>query len=328
VIGGNGSSDTHFFFTLEQSAKSDAQEPVEFELASSELTDVEVAKNELTTPELSASLDANVTSPLVEMEKLFEPSAYAELPPIVDWKAIDAAVARSKQVRRPLNSKIAAKTNTNSEQSVAMNDAAGSSLESGGESSMPSAKSGGVTFFGSRAAGKKFVFVVDASGSMTSMNGIRWKTATDELLRSLNELTTGAEYFVICFNAVEYPIFNHYPPNNKYLKNEPQTLRLVQNWIAGFRPGGTTLPSRALQMAITMKPDAIFLLSDGELRDDSIWMLRNVNRDLLTGEARIPIHTILLMSAYGHFTLETIAHENRGEFRSITMEQWLAARIP
>ncbi len=125
---------------------------------------------------------------------------------------------------------------------------------------------------------------------------------------------------------VEYPIFNHYPPNNKYLKNEPQTLRLVQNWIAGFRPGGTTLPSRALQMAIAMEPDAIFLLSDGELRDDSIWMLRNVNRDLQTGKARILIQTILFMSDYGRFTLETIAHENRGEFRSITSEQWLAAR--
>jgi hypothetical protein len=157
------------------------------------------------------------------------------------------------------------------------------------------------------------------------MKGVRWTTATQELLRCLNDLVTDAEFFVICFDFSEHPIFNNYPPRNRYLKNDQKMLSSVQHWITGLQLGGNTLPARALRIAIDMKPDSIFLLSDGKIKDNSIELLRIMNRNRETGQVLVPIHTILLMSTEGQFQLQTIAAENNGKFRNVTYEEWLAA---
>lgn len=196
----------------------------------------------------------------------------------------------------------------------------GDGSSSGTDSSGSSSK--GASFFGSYAHGKRFVFIVDSSSSMI---GLRWQTATDELLRAINDLPTGTEFFVICFDYTAHPVFNMYPPNNQFLLNDEPTFVRVQNWIRSFRTGPETWPSKALQMAIQMQPDAIFLLSDGVIRDNSITVLRAINHSQDTSEPIVPIHTILLLSPMGQVPLETIAVENGGTFRNVTLEELMNA---
>jgi hypothetical protein len=175
------------------------------------------------------------------------------------------------------------------------------------------------TFFGTAVAGKKFIFVVDSSRSMT---GARWRLATFELMRSLHELMSDTEFFVICFDETDHSVFNQGASKN-FLVNDPKTLERTQRWIESLILGRGTFPRSALAKAVKMAPDAIFLLSDGVIQDDSIWMLRNFNHDKKTGQPIVPIHTILLLSPLGRQPLEMIANENGGTFKDITLEDLL-----
>jgi len=175
------------------------------------------------------------------------------------------------------------------------------------------------SFFGTDVTGKKFVFVVDSSRSMT---GPRWRVASYELMRSLHELMSDTEFFVICFDLTDHSIFSR-SETQKFLVNDPKTLRRAQSWLESLELGRGTFPSSALAKAVKMAPDAIFLLSDGVIQDDSIWMLRNVNHDKKTGQPIIPIHTILLLSPMGRQPLEVIAAENGGTFKDITLDDLL-----
>lgn len=176
--------------------------------------------------------------------------------------------------------------------------------------------SDGASFFGTRASGKRFVFVVDSS---SSMNGLRWDTATRELMRSINDLFSDTEFFVICFDTQPHPVLSMFPPKNKYLKNDEATIQRVHRWVRSRVTGADTWPATSMAMAIRMQPDAIFLLSDGVIKDHTVALLREINRDPTTHQVLVPIHTVLLLSPYGRMPLETIANENEGTFRQIDL---------
>jgi hypothetical protein len=70
--------------------------------------------------------------------------------------------------------------------------------------------------------------------------------------------------------------------------------------------------------ALILDPDAIFLLSDGELQDNTVSLLRvwNVDReDSYGAHSKIPIHTISLgPPGGGQRMMKRIAEDNDGEF--------------
>ena len=89
----------------------------------------------------------------------------------------------------------------------------------------------------------------------------------------------------------------------------------------GYQP--TTTDFRTTFSKIKdLKPDAIFLLSDGEIRDNTLSELQIYNHEIDDqGKNRtlIPIHTVLLHSNVGFMTLKLIADENDGVFTPVTM---------
>ena len=171
----------------------------------------------------------------------------------------------------------------------------------------------GASFFGIGAGGDKFVFILDSS---RSMEGKRWSYAVMELIRSIKDLGPDQKYFVICFDFNSHPIFDLAPPHNEYITASSRMLVKVRSWLRAHKLGYETRPSSALQIAIDMKPDAIFLLSDGEIRDDSRARLMTINRDA-DQKPLIPIHTVHLFSQDGKEALEKIAEENGGTFREV-----------
>ncbi|MCA9160067.1 MAG: hypothetical protein KDA72_17155, partial [Planctomycetales bacterium] len=80
--------------------------------------------------------------------------------------------------------------------------------------------------------------------------------------------------------------------------------------------GRATMPAEALQVALSLNPDAVFLLSDGELQDESLLMLRMINAPNSTTR-QIPIHTISLFSGEGWWTLQQIAADSGGSFTPV-----------
>ena len=171
----------------------------------------------------------------------------------------------------------------------------------------------GASFFGTNAYGNRFVYVLDSS---TSMMGQRWKYACDELLRSLSSLEMDQQFFIICFDLDTTLLFDVPPGRAKFLTVDDITMRRVRGWLRSRQLGPSTRPAEALRLALDFSPDAIFFLSDGELRDASRSMLRKIN-GYETGGPQIPIHSIHLFSEDGRETLEMIAMENDGTFTHI-----------
>ena len=175
-----------------------------------------------------------------------------------------------------------------------------------------SAVAGEATFFGARAYGNKFVFVIDAS---TSMEGYRWNRAVGELLSSIGRLADGAEFFIIAFHYEPIPIDVSRSMNKTFLVKGKSSVVQCRRWLRQLTLAPQTMPATSLQMAMDFQPDAIFLLSDGELRDNSLSLLRRENQK--DGKPIIPISSIHLFSNDGRETLETLAKENGGSFTAV-----------
>lgn len=175
----------------------------------------------------------------------------------------------------------------------------------------------GASFFGTYAEGNRFVYVLDSS---RSMSGDRWTYACNKLVDSVRALSSHQEFFVLCFDAETTYLFNVKPANAAFVQASKGVSVRVQRWLRGRSTdlGPSTMPAEALMVAMGMKPDAIFLLSDGELRDNSLLMLREVRRfGQLSNEAFPPIHSVHLFSPQGRATLELIASESGGTFTHI-----------
>ena len=77
--------------------------------------------------------------------------------------------------------------------------------------------------------------------------------------------------------------------------------------------GGGTLPAEAMLKAISLKPDAIWLLSDGIFGEHACDVIGNANRG-----SRISIHTIAFYDNQGEAQLKRIAGENNGKYRFVS----------
>ncbi len=175
-------------------------------------------------------------------------------------------------------------------------------------------KKSGAAFFGAYAEGKRFIFVLDSSRSM--LQDDRWTYACNQLIDSLNGLQPEQEFYVICFDIQTSYLFNIPPSRVQYFKPDDKTLPRVKRWLRSHELGRATMPGEALQNALALHPDAIFLLSDGELQDNSVGMLRTIN-GFSSNYRQIPIHTVHLFSDEGRETLKLIARENSGTFTPV-----------
>jgi Mg-chelatase subunit ChlD len=159
-------------------------------------------------------------------------------------------------------------------------------------------------FYGIEAEGSKFVFVVDMSGSMS---GKRFRRARTELCQTLEHLAPTQTFFVILFNDLPSLM-----PSLGLAAVSPSNLQLVDAWLKQVECQGGTDPLPALLMALAMKPDAVFLLSDGKFDRE---LARAVSQ--LELRDRIPVHTIGFVSRKGEPMLRAISEISGGTYRYV-----------
>ena len=133
-----------------------------------------------------------------------------------------------------------------------------------GDNKIPSNEAGTVaSFFGATATGNRFVYVLDISGSMNRRGGRRFARARDELLRSIRELKPTQEFYVLLYSSSTILMTNE-SKNQGFRFATADQKETTENWLKRVRPKGGTEPQDALAIAGTMKPDAVFFLSDGD----------------------------------------------------------------
>lgn len=157
------------------------------------------------------------------------------------------------------------------------------------------------SFYGVRAPGTFFVFVIDASGSMADAD--RWLRVQQELRRTLARLQFPQRYLVIFYNDQAWPMPGGLPAS----ASRSSTARTLA-WVRNTLPEGPTDPRAAMTMALGLRPDAVFLLSDGEYPDGVVADVIRAN------EAPIPVHCIDLSGGAAGDDLKQIATHSGGRY--------------
>lgn len=168
-----------------------------------------------------------------------------------------------------------------------------------------------VGFFGSSSEGQSFVFIVDRSGSMGDEG--RFNRAISELVKTINSLKPHQTFFVYFFSDETIGLFGALQAT-ALIPATPQNKSRAIRWIKSkIKPGGQTDPEFALQEALLLKPDVIYLLTDGVFDDPDfiVAMVRNRNAQGTT------VHTIALKDESGRECLEQIAKQNKGTYRFV-----------
>lgn len=165
----------------------------------------------------------------------------------------------------------------------------------------------GVSFFGTRSKGKRFVFVIDKSGSMNNQG--RLGKAKRELIATLRSLKPEARFMVYFFDQGAEPM-----PVTSMMAATPENIAWAARWIEGRGVGGSTDPRDALRFTFNLKPDTVWLLTDGQFADDDevLKQIRTANSN-----AAIRINTVAFKDKSGEAVLKQIAAENDGSYRFV-----------
>jgi hypothetical protein len=157
------------------------------------------------------------------------------------------------------------------------------------------------SFFGVRAQGQLFVFVVDCSGSMA--DDARLVRAKAELRRAVGALRWPQRYLVVFYNDRAWPMPGGIPATPGV-----ETRSRFTNWLDRIDAEGETDPRGAMRLALGLKPDAVFLLSDGAFPDGTDAAIAATN------PRRVPVHCIDLSGGAAGGQLRQIAAASGGQY--------------
>ncbi|MCC9601971.1 VWA domain-containing protein [Stieleria sp. JC731] len=173
-------------------------------------------------------------------------------------------------------------------------------------------------FCGIEGGGNHFVYLLDSSKSM----GDAFTEAREELLQSINLLKPTQRFYVVFFD--EDPEFmrladpNVDEPRSVYATAENKAL--LRQWAMGIEMDRGKAPYDIIPFAIDMRPDVVFLLSDGEFpkRIEEIFQETNRMDNLFGDDGPISIvHTIGYHSRSGETGMKRIAVNNGGHYRYV-----------
>ena len=175
-----------------------------------------------------------------------------------------------------------------------------------------------IQFCGVEGGGNHFVYLVDSSGSM----GDAFESARAELLSSIDVLKPDQRFYVVFFDA-EPDFMRLTDPATDEPRSAfatPENKQALRRWAMRVSKNRGRAPYEPLKFALELKPDVIFLLSDGEFPQGIEDLLKenNLYENLFgdTGPISI-VHTIGYHSREGETRMRRIAEQNQGQYRHV-----------
>ncbi|MCH2115126.1 MAG: hypothetical protein MK171_09500 [Pirellulales bacterium] len=195
---------------------------------------------------------------------------------------------------------------------------AGSGMDEAGEGLGAAATA---SFFGTKIEGNRILYILDNSGGM---KGGKFETLVDELLKSVGSLQPKQQFYVIFYSDTVYPLF--YPqPATSFVRPTDKNTNFLREWLDTVELCVGNSIDEALEAALVIQPDTVFLLTDGEL-----FTTETKKRMLLDGASReFPISTFGMGAGEtSKFVseLRQVAEANRGTYRTIDVSPEAANR--
>lgn len=178
----------------------------------------------------------------------------------------------------------------------------------------------GATIFSFSAAGHRFVYVLDFSGSVI----VAVDDLKRELKRSIQALTPNSQFNVVLFyeTGAARQVVDLFAPALQPATAQNKTH--FYDWIGKKAPNGSTAPLDALRRALAQQPDAVFFFSDGYFENDIV-------RSITTANTRqVPIHCLVFDEILindrsglpkmtdGAKRMQKLAEDNRGQVKIVT----------
>lgn len=175
---------------------------------------------------------------------------------------------------------------------------------------------------------RSIVYVVDASGSMISA----FPVVLRELMRSVEALSAMQEFQVVFYRSIPgeagggalsapHPATPERERETRLIRATRGNIEFVRKWAEGVRPSGRSNPLVALETALALEPDAVFVLGGpvigaGDYEVDVEQVLRALERlnpaHPRTGNRAVAIRTIELLEQDTSGILRAIAREHGG----------------
>ena len=127
-----------------------------------------------------------------------------------------------------------------------------------------------------------------------------------EIYNTVRKMTADQKFFVVFFNTEPIPM-----PARDMIPAEPAIVQPYMEWIFKLKAQGQTNPESALLMALRLRPDKVYFLTDGDFSYRSVRSVREVNR------GRVPIHTVGFGGKEGEANLREIAKDSQATYQYI-----------
>ncbi|MCL2305675.1 MAG: VWA domain-containing protein [Planctomycetaceae bacterium] len=121
-----------------------------------------------------------------------------------------------------------------------------------------------VGVFNLTGTGHKFAFVFDRSESMKEQDNGPIREAKAELIRAVDSLQSTHQLLIVFYNEEPSP----YPSSASLIDVTDGNKEAAKRFIQSIVPAGGTDHEKALTIAARQNPDVIFLLTDGQTKDD------------------------------------------------------------
>jgi hypothetical protein len=178
--------------------------------------------------------------------------------------------------------------------------------------------------FGLRDEAARIVYAFDRSESMNSVFTLNTgkenvsvtflEAAKEELTKSVGELSTGSEFHMIFYNSFAAPFIEG---RKGLVKVDSETKAFAKQFIYNLVAELNTNHIAALEMALELKPEVIFLMTDGEEKDDPTPSdLRRLTKLARRSGTRINVINFCFEER-PNSTLASLAKRTQGQFKSI-----------
>ncbi|HOI54338.1 MAG TPA: hypothetical protein PLP01_03745 [Phycisphaerae bacterium] len=156
-------------------------------------------------------------------------------------------------------------------------------------------------------AGPRVVFLVDASGSMTDF----MVSLKPRLTAAIRHLRTDAWFYIGLFSQGEPQALTGNPLIPATDANKEAACRLIES----VKPKGQTVPERALRRAFALRPDALYLITDGEMDASPLRAISQLN-----GHRTTAVHLRVTALVSDPTFLIKAARETGGTYRWIDLD--------
>jgi hypothetical protein len=190
--------------------------------------------------------------------------------------------------------------------------------ELGGSTATPKVKS---RLFGIEGEGSRFLYVFDRSDSMNGFGGRPFATAKRELLASLDSIGPAHEFQIIFYNDSPLP-FGGAGGAPRVYRGDAANKSAAQTFVRDVPAFGGTQHIDALRMALSMRPDVLFFLTDGDFPSLSVKELENLHDR--ASRVGATIHCVQFGSGPNQGTgkwIEQLAAGTQGQYRYVDVTQ-------